>query len=239
MSVGSPRVEAVTYPPEQSTGGWLERNARRLVVGTLAGGASGWTLAALLSGLARQMWADSFGLTAGDTGLYHGRDAVTLFMALLPVIGVALGVFVRRQAVLAVVAVILIAALATGSARWARDAGRRAARGGVVATSVGPAHLTSLKLIVLGLSDGTLVGEGEDGAARYRLLKLRADDEVVVYDLTNRRARSYPWSEVSLLAWYATDGKAQSVGNPCAATGKAVHPNWSRSPEELCRNLQR
>jgi hypothetical protein len=231
-------VEAVDSPAERSIGSWLEHNLRRLVVGTLVGGATGWFLGALLAQIARGIWADSFGLAADDTGLYHGLQGLTLFGALLPMLGVALAVFVRRQALLAAVGVVLILALGAGSALWAREAGRRAVRGGVVATSLGPTHLTSLRLVALGLSNGTLVGEGEDSSARYRLLKLRPDDEVVIYDLKERRSRSYPWSTVSLLAWFATDGEIQSVGNPCAASDKAVHPDWDRSPEELCRELQ-
>jgi hypothetical protein len=63
---------------------------------------------------------------------------------------------------------------------------------------------------------------------------------VIVYDLKDRRAHSYPWSTVSLLAWLATDGDVQTVGNPCAAIGEdAAHPVWNRSPEELCREIQR
>jgi hypothetical protein len=232
-------VEDVGSPAEIESS-WLERHFRRLVIGTIAGGATGWILAALLAQLARRVWADSFGLTADDTGLYHGREAISVFSGLLLVVGALTAIFVRRQAVLGVVAVCVIAVLGVGSVLWARHLGHRAAEGRVVATYLGPTHLTSLRLVTVGLSDGTLIGEGEDSAARYRLVKLRVDDEVIVYDLKDRRARSYPWSTVSLLAWLAKDGDVQTVGNPCAAIDEgAVHPDWNRSPEEMCRELQR
>lgn len=134
-----------------------------------------------------------------------------------------------------------IGTLAIGSGVWAARAGERAKDGEVVSTAWGPSALTSLRVLALGLDDGTeLVAEQSED--RYRLLKIddRYDgNEVVLYDLREQKPLRYELERVSMLAWLATDGMPQVVGNPCITDPNVLRPALADAErQELCSRMR-
>lgn len=209
---------------------WRRGRPLRGVVGAVVG----IGLALALETLARGVWANSLRVVVDDaTRPDSVGSALWLLVGLLA--GGSLALVVQRWARLVIVTSVLIPTLAAGTIAWASSVGERAKEGKIVSTTWGLSKLTALRVLVIGLEDGTVLG-GEPEEDRYRLLELNRS-RIVLFDLREQTSLRLASERVSLLAWLSADGDPRVVGNPCISAHDVLRPEWDEVDREaLCRH---